>query len=89
MSVFPSGNHLVRFSVRAPEFADTSGVAGPGSDTGGEFTSSAATGHPDDRQEARTVVTVSPPASAAREQTANPEFATGVRTMTGHPGYVH
>ena len=48
-------------------------------DTGGEFTSSAATGHPDDWQEARTVVTVSPPASAAREQTANPKFATGVR----------
>jgi len=57
-------------------------------DTGGEFTSSAATGHPDDRQEARTIITVSPPASADREQTANPEFATGVRTMTGHPGSV-
>ncbi len=31
LSVFPSGNHLVRFPVRAPGFADTSGVAGPGS----------------------------------------------------------
>ncbi len=56
-------------------------------DTGGEFTSSAATGHPDGRQKAKTVVTVSPPASAAREQTANPEFATGVSGFRVHtPG---
>jgi len=59
-------------------------VSAKRTDTGGEFTSSAATGHPDDRQEARTVVTVSPPVSPAREQTANSEFATGVRTPGGH-----
>ncbi len=37
LSVFPSGNHLVRFLVRVPGLADRSGVAGHGSDTGGEF----------------------------------------------------
>jgi len=37
LSVFPSGNHLVRFRVRVPGLADRSGVAGHGSDTGGEF----------------------------------------------------
>ncbi len=31
LSVFPSGNHLVRFPVRTPGLADRSGVAGPGS----------------------------------------------------------
>jgi len=31
LSVFPSGNHLVRFLVRVPGLADRSGVAGPGS----------------------------------------------------------
>ena len=31
LSVFASGNHLVRFPVRVPELADRSGVAGHGS----------------------------------------------------------
>jgi len=31
LSVFPSGNHLVRFRVRVPGLADRSGVAGHGS----------------------------------------------------------
>jgi len=38
VSVFPSGNHRVRFPVRVPALADTSGVAGHCWDTGGEFT---------------------------------------------------
>jgi len=37
LSVFPSGNHLVRFPMPVPELADRSGVAGHGSDTGGEI----------------------------------------------------
>ncbi len=38
LSVFPSGNHLVRFPMRLPGLADTSGVAGHGSDTAAEIT---------------------------------------------------
>ena len=37
MSVFPSVNHLVRFPVQLPGLSDKFGVAGHGSDTGGEF----------------------------------------------------
>jgi len=65
------------------ELTDRAGVAGRGSDTGGEFTGSAATGHPDGRQEATTVVKASPPAYDAREQTANSEFATSVGSFDG------
>jgi len=36
-TVFPSGNQCVRSPVPVPGLADTSGVAGHGSDTGGEF----------------------------------------------------
>jgi len=76
VSVFPSGNHLVRFPVRVPGLADRSEVAGHGSDTGGEVGGSAAAGHPGSRQRAGTVAEASPPAADDREQMANSEFAT-------------
>jgi len=53
LSVFPSGNHLVRFLVRVPGLADRSGVAGHGSDTGDEFSVTAPNHHPHGRERGR------------------------------------
>jgi len=69
--------------VRVPGLADRSGVAGHGSDTGGEVGGSAAAGHPGSRQRAGTVAEASPPAADDREQMANSEFATSVGSFDG------
>jgi len=83
ISVFPSGNHLVRFLVRVPGLADRSGVAGHGSDTGGEFVGCAAMPIDSSPGRLETTARTGFPSCFLREQTANREFATGVGSFDG------
>ena len=66
--------------------ADTLGVPAWGSDTGGEFSVTTPNYQPHGRRRAGTAAEVDSPVSEAREQMANPEFATSVRRFAQQNG---